>query len=91
MRKISSTSSGLRASRASATQLRAFLARCEKAEDGPRTFPFQDAGAAVPSETLPALLRLDFSNTIAASGLRAASNPITDGRGSLVILMAAMA
>ena len=54
-------------------------------------FCFQGAGAAVPSETLPAFLRLDFSNTTAASGLRAASNPITDGRRSLVIRMAAMA
>ena len=39
-----------------------------------------------PSETLPAFLRLDFSNTTGASGLRAASSPITDGRRSLVDL-----
>src|SRR5258706_13061297 len=91
VRKVPSISSGFRASRAPAIQFRAFLGRCEKAEDGPRTFPFQDAGAAGPSETLPALLRLDFSNTTGASALRAASNPITDGRRSLVIRMAAMA
>ena len=91
VRKVPSTSSGFRASRAAATQLRTFFAPCENAEDGPRTFCFQGAGPAAPSETSAAFLRFDFSNTTGASLLRAASSPITDGSRSLVIRMAATA
>ena len=60
----------------SRSQLRTFLALCENAADGPRTFCFQGAGAGEPSDTLPAFLRFDFSKTTAAPGLRAASSPI---------------
>jgi len=59
---------------------------------GRGTFPFHEAGAAaVPSETLPAFLRLDFYEQQRRIGCVRQSNPITDGSGSLVILMAAMA
>jgi len=68
-----------------------FFAFCENADDGPRTLPCQAAGAGVPSETLPARLRLAFSNTTGESGWRAASSPITEGSRSLVIRIAAMA
>src|SRR5205807_1626508 len=91
VRKVSSTSNGSRASRAASNQLRAFFALCEKAEDGPRILPFQGVGAPEDSETLPALLRFDLSNTTGASSLRAAPGPTADGRGSLVTLRAAIA
>ena len=59
----------------SATQLRAFLAFCENAADGPRILPFQGAGEPPPSETLPAFLRSAFSNTTGASALARCVEP----------------
>ena len=59
----------------SSIQLRTFFGLCENAADGPRILPFQGAGDPPPSETLPAFLRLDFSNTTGASGLRAVVEP----------------
>src|SRR5882757_7310377 len=91
VRKVCSTSSGFPEALASESQLRALPALLENAEDGPRRLPFQAAGAGAPSETLPAFLRLAFSNTIGASFLRAASSPITDGRRSLENVIAAIA
>src|SRR6185437_8355127 len=91
-RKVSSTSSGLRALRASSSQLFACLAFCENGADGPRTLPFHDTGAPpAPSDTLPARLRSFFSNTIGAFSRRAASSPTTAGNGSGLKVIAAIA
>ena len=92
VRNVPSTSNGFRACRARSRPSSAPSWPCARR---PRTARGRSASRApaqpAPSETLPAFLRFDFSNTTGASGLRAASSPITDGRRSLVILMAAMA
>ena len=66
----------------------ALLRECRR---GPRTLPFQGAGPPPPSDTLPARLRLAFSNTTGASSRRAASSPITAGRSSRSKVIAAAA
>src|SRR5206468_6353001 len=83
VRNVASNSSGFCCCWASLSHPLALLFFCEKAADGPRTFPFHGAGDPPPSDTLPAFLRFLLSNTTGASKLRAASRPIERGRRSL--------